>query len=320
MYFFFLTALFFSLDAFSQATDICEFIKVPNCRGVTRQLRRTSAGSIPSTTTAMSMNPANVSFDRGIGLDIMAQASNPLLFGLSTGTGRMGGALINGSIENSFFGNRAPEEPYAMADRVDASKQYRNKKLSIALGARLLQNKKVGLDLGVIVKRHPEVKKINPGVGLSGRIWKISFGASYYKDDYFIDLSNRYQPGTNIPYPEDSIQEKFNVTTYTVGTRIGDLALDYGVINTSKIDLYEDPTKISIFSASYHYNNFLLSGAVRKEHSNAPAIKDGLPEREVDKQSVYSGIQYSVNAHIILGLHYNYFLLKEPSLSLTLFL
>ena len=320
MYLILLTSLIFSFDAFSQATDICDFIKMKNCRGVTKQLRRTSASSIPSTTTAMSMNPANVSFDRGIGLDIMAQASNPLLFGLSTGTGKMGGALINGSIENSFFGNRAPELSYVQADRELANKQYRNKKLALAVGARLISNKKASLDLGVIVKRHPELKKINPGVGISGRIWKISFGASFYKDDYFIDLSKQINPDDQLPYTEKSISEDFNVTTYTIGTRIGDLGLDYGVINTSQIDFYEDPTTISIFSASYHYNNFLLSGAFRQEHSQAPIIIDGLPERQDDKSSVYAGLQYSINAHIILGLHYNYFLLKEPSFSATLFL
>lgn len=320
MYFLLLTALIFSFNAFSQATDICDFIKMPNCRGVTKQLRRTSASSIPSTTTATSMNPANVSFDRGVGLDIMAQPGNPLLFGLSSGTGKMGGALINGSIENSFFGNRAPELPEVQAEREHAEKQYRNKKLALAVGARLINNKKVSLDLGVIAKRHPEIKKINPGIGLSGRIWKISFGASYYKDDYFIDLNKLINPDTGLAFPQKSISEDFNVTTYTVGTRIGDLGLDYGVINTSKIDFYEDPTTISIFSASYHYNNFLLSGALRQEHSQAPIIVDGIPEREDDKHSVYAGLQYSVNAHIIFGVHYNYFLLKEPSFSATFFL
>ena len=320
MYLILVSILLFSVDAFSQATDICEFIKMPSCRGVTRQIRRTSAGSIPSTTTAMSMNPANVTFDRGLGLDIMAQASNPLLFGLSTGTGKMGGALISGSIENSFFGNRAPEEPYAMADRIQGHKQYRNKKIGVALGARLISNKKAGLDIGIIAKRHPEIKKINPGIGLSGRVWKLSFGVSHYKDDYYIDFRNLTQPNSNLPFPIKELQEDFTVTTYTVGTRIGDLALDYGVINTSKIDFYEDKTSISIFSASYHYNNFLLSGALRTENSSAPEIKDGIPRDNDEKSSIYTAIQYSVNAHIVLGIHYNYFLLKEPSLSATFFL
>lgn len=320
MYFILLSVLAFSFNAYSQATDICEFIKVPSCRGVTRQLRRTSAGSIPSTTTAMSMNPANVTFDRGVGLDIIGQSGNPLLFGLSTGTGKMGGALINGSIENSFFGNRAPEDAEAFLERYGADKQYRNKKISLAIGGRLISNKKAGLDLGIILKRHPEIKKINPGIGLSGRIWKISFGASYYKDDYFIDLTKLTIPGTGLPFPTKNIQEKFNVTTYTVGTRIGDLALDYGIINTSKIKFYDEETKISIFSASYHYNNFLISGALRKEHSNAPIVEDGILKAEDDKSEIYTGLQYSINSHIIIGVHYNYFLLKEPSLSATLFL
>ena len=320
MYFLLLTALLFSFDAFSQATDICDFIKMPNCRGVTKQLRRTSASSIPSTTTAMSMNPANVSFDRGVGLDMTAQPGNPLLFGLSTGTGKMGGALISGSIENSFFGNRAPEIAEVQAEREHSFKQYRNKKLAVALGARLINNKKASIDIGVIAKRHPEIKKINPGIGLSGRLWKISFGVSYYKDDYFIDLTKLTDPSTQLPYTEKSLSENFNVVTYTIGTRIGDLGIDYGVINTSKIDFYEDPTTISIFSASYHYNNFLLSGAIRQEHSQAPIIVNGLAEEEDDKSSVYAGLQYSINAHIIIGLQYNYFLLKEPSFSATFFL
>ena len=67
-----------------QAADICDLINIPNCPGVTKQLRRTTFPTAPSNTTAVNLNPANVSFDRGMGLDLMYQSSNPLLFSIAS--------------------------------------------------------------------------------------------------------------------------------------------------------------------------------------------------------------------------------------------
>jgi hypothetical protein len=39
----------------------------------------------------------------GAGLEAIAQPSNPVRFSMTSGTGKMGGALIAGPLDNSFF-------------------------------------------------------------------------------------------------------------------------------------------------------------------------------------------------------------------------
>ena len=306
-----------------QAADICDLINIPNCPGVTKQLRRTTFPTAPSNTTAVNLNPANVSFDRGMGLDLMYQSSNPLLFSIASGTGKMGGALISGSMDNSFFGNRLPELNESLLERQENNKQFRNKKIGFALGGRLFSRKNATLDLGIIFKRHPEVKQINPGGGLSGRLWKIHFGASFYQDDSYVDLTKVIDTSTNLPYSatyqKDFLKEKFTVSTYTVGTRLGNLALDYGTIR-SNLDFYGKPTNITLISGAYHFGNYLFNLALRKEKSQVPEYDDGVLVEKKNKSETYAGVQYSINKHIIFGLNYNYFLLREFSLSATLFL
>jgi hypothetical protein len=321
-----LSLIFFAFlvrPALAQQSDICDLIDIPNCRGVTKQLRRNTFQTAPNTSTAANLNPSNVSYDRGFGIEGLVQANNPAFFSIVSGTGRMGGALISGALDNSFFGNRTPELDEDFLSRNKNDKQYRNKKLSLSLGGKVISQRKVGLDLGFIFKRHNEVKRINPGAGLSGRIYFLHFGASMYKDDYFLDLQRTFDSGSGLPYStilgKNSLQESFQVTTYTVGTRIKNLSLDVANIR-SKLDYYNEATSILIYSAAFNFNNFLLNVAFRKEHSGAPAYESNSLKTKTDKSDAFYALQYSLNRHFIFGVNYNFFLLKELSLSATIFI
>lgn len=316
--------LLLPLGASATQSDICDILNLPNCRGVTRQLRRNTFQTAPTTSTASNLNPANVSFDKGLGVEAMAQANNPVLFSLTSGTGKMGGALISGAMDNSFFGNRTPELDEDFRDRHVNDKQYKNKKYTFALGAKLLSQKNVGLDLGVLLKRHSEVKKINPGVGVSGRFWLIHFGASMYRDDMFINFEDTINEESGMRYSDlegkKSIDENFLVTTFTIGTRIKNFAFDMGTIK-SKLDYYDQvETNIVIYSGSFYYKDFLFNLAMRKESSGAPIYEDGRVQEQKEKSETYYGIQYSLNRHIIFGVNYNYFLLNEMSATVSLFI
>lgn len=321
----FLVSLFFLFAGTVTAapSDICDIIKIPNCPGVTKQMRRTTFPTAPSPSTAAILNPSNVSFDRGAGLEAIVQAKNPVFFSVASGTGKMGGALISGSLDNAFFGNRVPELNEAFIDRHHNDQQYKNKKFSFALGSKLYSNRNAGLDLGVILKRHSEIKQINPGAGLSGRLYKFHFGVSVYQDDAFIDLTRYLDPSSGLPYSQtygkDSLNEKFTVTTLTGGFRLGNIAFDVGSIK-SKIDFYGEETNIMLYSAAYHFKNFLLNLALRQEHSAAPIYKNDQLEVQEDKSAFFTSAQYSFNKHIIFGVNYNYFLLDEVSLTATLFI
>ncbi len=109
------------------------------------------------------------------------------------------------------------------------------------------------------------------------------------------------------------VTENFLVTTYTVGTRIKNFAVDYGIIK-SEFDFYGTPTDFALLSASMYYRDWPLTLARRTELSAQPVFVDGELDPAEEKSATYLGLQYSVNKHLILGGNYNYFLLNELSL------
>lgn len=314
---------FIPLSTKAASQDICDIIKIPNCPGVTKQLRRTTFPTAPTPATAAVLNPSNVSFDRGFGLEAIVQAKNPVFYSITSGTGKMGGALISGSLDNSFFGNRVPELNESIIERSANDQQFKPRKLSFALGAKLFSNRKAGLDFGVILKRHSDIKEINTGAGLSGRFGIFHLGASIFQDDSSIDLTRYDDPQTGLPYSatygKDRWNDKFTVKTITGGMRYRNFAVDVGSIN-SQPEFFSEETKIMLYSAAYHFKNFLLNVAYRQEHSSVPVYKDGELEVEQDKSAIFSSLQYSLSKHLIIGVNYNYFLLDEVSLSGTIFI
>ena len=88
------------------ADNLCDVLNLPNCSSVHKMGRRASAQSVPSAGTATQFNPANVSHDRGVGVETFYQPGNSPTLSFVTGTGRMGFGLISSKIENGFFGKR----------------------------------------------------------------------------------------------------------------------------------------------------------------------------------------------------------------------
>lgn len=319
---YFLLCLFLITVPVWGATDICDLIDLPNCSGVSKQGRRTSNQSYPSPSTSASINPATVSFDRGLGVELIHQSGNPLLFSLASGSGKLGGALISTNLENSFFGNRVVELDGIYLRRNENKKQYKSKKLTFALGAKFIRKKKYGLDAGILFKRHSELGKINLGAGLSARIGPISLGASIYQDDFHLLLKDFIAYPTGGAYDfevlNDDYEEKFVVQTFTAGIRIKNLSIDGGLIQT-KYKLFQDDSVARIISASYNYRNYLFNLANRSDTSNAPKYEDGLLTMEEGQQSWFSSVQSSIGKNIIVGVAYNYFLFREFSLNGSLF-
>ncbi len=318
----FLLLLLSSCPLWGAPKDICDLIDLPNCSGVSKQGRRTSNQSYPSPSTSASLNPATVSFDRGLGLEVIHQSGNPLLFSVASGSGKFGGALISTNLENGFFGNRVVELDGVYFRRNDNKKQYRSKKLTFALGAKLIRKNNYGIDVGILFKRHSEIGTINPGAGLSARIGPVSLGASIYKDDFQLLQKDLVTYATGGVYDfsvvADDYQEKFTVQTLTAGIRIKNVSIDGGIIST-KYKLYEEDSVIRILSASINYRNYLFNLANRSETSGAAKYEDGLLTLEKGQQNWYTGAQVSLGKHLILGVAYNYFLLREFSLNGTLF-
>lgn len=312
---------FFPILAWGQTT-LCDIIDLNTCSGVTKQIRRSSSASLPSPASAANLNPANVSYDKGFGIEAIYQDHNSLNLNLATGTGRLGGALISQSLENSFFGNRVLELDDVILKRYKERKQYQSQKLSLALGGKLFRKKHAALDVGFLFKRHNSVKRINPGAGLSGRLGPLHFGASVYQDDFYIDLQGHNDPATGVPYSvflgSDVISEKFIVQSYTAGTKIKNLALDFGYIS-SKYEFTDEVYLVRLYSAAFYYDRFLFNFAIRNEVNSANKIIDGELSDEKSQDEYFGGVQYSFGRHFIFGVNYNFFLLREISLSGSVF-
>ena len=312
--------LFFSGVASAQV-DICDLLNLPRCTGVTKQSRRSSLQSLPSPATSANLNPATVSFDRGFGVEVFYQSNNPPLFSIASGSGRIGAILISSNIENTFFGNRLVELDGKYFERIDKNKQYESEKMSFAMGANLFRKNKSGVDVGIILKRHGEIKDINPGVGLSGRLGFLTFGASVYRDDFILHQKDaiNYPIGTySTVFDDETYEEKFTVQTITGGLRIRNLSFDAAIIK-SKYKHFQDDTVIKLFSGSIVYRNFMFNLATRNETSNAPKIEDGELVYKESHSSIYGGVQTSLGKHLVLGVNYNYFLLEEIAFNGTLF-
>lgn len=312
--------IFFStiFQSSAQQDDHCQYFKY--CGNASQS---STSKSQPSASSSANFNPSNISNIKGLGVETLFQPNNSLGFNLVTGNGKVGGALITPTAENSFFGNRSIELDPAYAQRRVEKIRYKSKKINVALGAKIISKKQFALDLGVSLKRNPEVKKINPGVGLSARLWIFNFGAYIYKDDTKLEFKDYVDPMSQIPYSTifgtTSYTETFTAKTLSVGTQIGSLALDAGMIKT-KYDFYQNETSIIIYSTAYNYKKFLFNLAYRKESSDNMKEENGVLTSERIKVDYYGGVQYLWNRHVTTGIAYNHFLVKDISFTLTLFL
>lgn len=308
----------FSFQA-SAEDDVCTYFK--NCGNASQS---STSKSQPSSSIAANFNPSNISNIKGLGVETLYQPNNPVGFNVVTGNGKVGGALITPSAENSFFGNRAIEIDEVYAERRRLKKRYRTNKINVAVGAKLFKGKNHALDLGFSIKRNSDVKRFNPGVGLSAKLWFLTFGAYVYKDDTKIELGDYMDPYTFMYYQtkfggNPTYTETFTARTFSVGTQIGSLSLDAGFINT-KYKFYLNETSIAVYSSAYNYKKFLFNLAYRKESSDNLKETDGVLTFERDKKFIYGGVQYLWNKNVSTGIAYNNFLVNDISLTLTLFL
>jgi hypothetical protein len=295
-------------------SETCKFFNY--CGGSGHQSK-----SLPSNSAATSLNPSNVSSVKGYGLETVYQRGNPLSFNFVSGNGKIG-ALVSPTLENSFFGNRSIEIDDLNHARKVFQKQYKNSKLNLAVGAKVLENKNFDLSLGLSIKRNPEIKNINPGVGVSGTFAFLHFGAYFYQDDVKIDLANYLNPYSqqlySSIYHSNKYQEKFSVETYTMGTSIGNFSSDIGLMKT-RYKFYQNITRIYLYSLAYRYNKFLYNYSLRKEDSDNLTYRNGAMIFERKKTDAYLGVQYEINRFFTVGLQHNNFLLNESSFTLILF-
>lgn len=318
----FLWLLLTPLALAAPATDLCEVLKLKNCSGVSRQNRRGSAQSLPSSTSAAQFNPANVSHDRGFGVEAVYMPGRTPTVGFVAGTGKAGAALVSTNQEGGFFSNRAIELDPDYLLRRKEKEPYESDKQTLALGFGLFKNRVMSLDVGGIGKYNTVTKRLNPGVGANLRLWIFSVGASSYRDDQLLKFGDKNNLQYNVPYAAsygaEQFHERHNVTTAFAGVRLGKLFLDSGIMRTRYEFFNGEPSTIHLYSASYIWGNMLFNVAMR--HERSPQAKyNGHLIYEEKKNDTYAALQYSFGQHFVLGVHHNYYLLREMAVSGTIF-
>lgn len=304
------------------AKDICEVLKLSKCPAVVKQSRRSSMQALPSTATASNLNPANVSLDRGVGVEYIYHPSNSGVVNFLSGTGKVGGAFVSSSVENGFFGNRTVETDQKFLDRNQNNKHYRSNKINLAAAARLLGKGANTLDVGLMFKRHNEIKDINLGVGAAARLGFLTLGASVYQDDFIIYQKdkNMYDSGRgyDLALTGNSLSEKFTVQTLSAGLRYNDFGFDYGSIRT-QYKQYGEASTIELLAFSYAYKKVLFNVARRSEKSPAPKFEDNKLVYRDNQTNYFASFQVAIGEHFIVGTSYNYFLLREMSFNAMFF-
>jgi hypothetical protein len=98
-----ITLFILSTNFVFAADDECAYFKF--CGGTSSS----PAKQASSASTKSLLNPSNLAKIKGLGIETLYMTHNPLAFSVVTGNGRVGGALISPTLENSFFGNRSLE-------------------------------------------------------------------------------------------------------------------------------------------------------------------------------------------------------------------
>ena len=302
--------LFFSLSARAEFDLKC-YLK-GECSGNWRS----SSSNNPSTGSQVRINPSVVPTDEGFGLEGQFYKSE-VDVALVRGTGRIGAAISPSNSEETFFGPPGFELTQDYLERKQDAKKLPSQKFTLSTAINLFNHQGSGLDsyslkLGFMAKYNKLTAGLSPGAGLS-TIWgALSVGGSVYNDE--TQLEN------NLFYPTRVMKLKYQVQTYNVGLFLSSLVLDYSQLTLTSDDLAE-PYKVTLMTASLMVADFIITAARRTEVSDRPlySYDTKLLETKKIKDDYFGGIQYRINKNIMVGVFYNYYLLRETSVSTTLF-
>ncbi len=233
-------------------------------------------------------------------------------FALVTGTGRVGAALSPTSAEETFFGNPGFELSGDYLQRHIEKKKFVSQKIALATAVNVWSNKSSGLkklsvNLGLLGRYNKITKSIKPGGGISAIAGPLTVGYAYAEDEFAID------DPTFIPF-------QYKTATYSVGLSLKSLAVDYSNLTLSAENGFV-PIKIQLVTASLLLQKWIITAAQRTENSLRPEY-DKTTQSLVFKEKktdVFGGVQFAVHKKVLIGAFYNYYLLDELSVGLTVF-
>lgn len=280
--------------------------------GRKRSTRTASAN--PGSSSRISINPSAVPTEKGLGFEVIG-FKGAFDAGLVRGLGRVGAAISPSNSEDTFFGAPAYEYDADYLTRKTGREKYRQQKVTLATAVNLFEYKRsalrrMSLNLGVLGKYNQTTYATTPGAGLNGILGPFTFGYSVYRDET--------QLATAVDDDGGLIRDKVQsiVENYSVGLYLNSLVLDYSTLRLQNSDV----DRVDLFTVSLLLDRWVLSFSERRETSRRPSFNYHFEklDAEATKHEHFYGAQFKITGNFMVGLMYNYYLLRELSGSLTL--
>jgi hypothetical protein len=274
-----------------------------------------SSPAYPSKSSTININPSAVPVDKGFGIETVYY--DGLDFALIKGTGRIGAAISPSNNEEGFFGPPGLElDPEYLQRKINGDK-YKSQKVSLATAVNLYNNKKKGmkqfmLNLGLIAKYNTVANEILGGGGLGTVLGPFTLGYSANTDLYVLE-KEKYGLMEDLRVP-------YTVQAFSAGIFLNSLALDYSYLTMD----YEDQplSHVQLVTASVFLKRVILTASRRREDSFRPEYdyENKILVPKQIKYEYFGGVQVGITKTVMLGAFYNYYLLRELSFGLTLFI
>lgn len=285
---------------------------IDNCDSASGRNGPTSESS--TTGGKIKINPAAVPTAKAFGFETITFDSE-VDVGLVRGNGRIGAALSPTNSEETFFGPPGFAFSGETLLRKQAKKKYPSQKVTLASAFNVAEKqsstfKSYSFKIGLMGRYNRLTQEISPGMGVSGSLGPLSFGASAYDDQTQLDPDDLDGDGVRPLY-------LYQVRTYSVGLFLSSIVLDYSHLQLDTDEL----STVQLYTASFFVKKWILTASRRVENSSNPYYNFDTKSLEVQqfKEDHFGGIQYSLTKNLIVGALYNYYLLREYAVTATLF-
>lgn len=275
---------------------------------------RSNAHSTPASRGGkIRVNPSAVPKEKGLGLELIYY-DKAFDFALVKGLGRVGAAISPSNSEETFFGPPGIELPPDLVSRKVDKHKFPSQKYTLAAAFGLLDNKQSGLErfelnLGVMGKYNRLTKETDGGAGLTGVLGPLTFGYSIYNDQTQLDYT---------PYGlDDKPVTRYRVETYSIGLFLHSILIDYSVLRM----MADSVATTTVLTGALLFKRLILTAALRRDSSILPSYNYATRtlDATTERGEVFGGVQVGITSAIMVGAFYNYYLMRETSLGLTVF-
>jgi hypothetical protein len=271
-----------------------------------------STPAVPTSSSTIRINPSAVPVEKGFGIEAIGFKKD-VDFALVQGLGRVGAAISPSASEETFFGPPGVEDPYDYLLRLQQQTKYPNQKTSLATAFKVFGGHSSGLhrfdmNLGVMARYNRVTGAVTPGGGITTVAGPFTFGYSLYRDE--TQLTANPIIGT------ETQKYRYLVEMYSAGVSLNSVALDYSIMHM----IATDTATIALTTASLIVKRGIFTASYRREDSNRLLYnyKTNLLETVRVKDDLFFGAQISAGSHVMAGVFYNYYILRELSIGLTL--